>query len=515
MNHKRLFLAVTALLLITVSWWGVITARTGLVVRSLEPEGVPMLYVAPRNAEKIPGVLVAHGYAGSKQLMLGYAYVLAHAGYAVMLWDFSSHGANATPLERGSLQQNLDVAYAAILEQPEVDSSRLALLGHSMGSGAVMSAGIENVSQRGLGGFPHVSGASRRLRLANPEGVNRFAATVAVSPTGAAVTPKTPRNLQLQAGSWEGRFVTNAQRLLKAAGGENENLAAGRGRELVVIPNAEHITILFRNASHQAAKNWLDETFGVQRTSYYVDRRMIWYFLHLLAWLALLGAVASMKEDTGKFSASSKTSLRLFFGLRSWGSLLVAPFVASGVLVLLSRSGDINSLGGLLVGGAVSIWFGVAGLVWLAVMFRLPRPTLRTVGLGIALFVVLWIAFGAMAQVVWLQWWLIPARFKLFPLMSLACLPWFLASGIAQQDVGVGKRILWWLGQSVILIGGFVLVLYLLPELSFIYLLLPLFPLVIGIFSYTASLFKEPWSYGVGCTLLFGWMLAAAFPLAN
>ncbi|WP_017314686.1 alpha/beta hydrolase [Mastigocladopsis repens] len=483
MNRNRLLLMVAALLLIAFSWWGVITARTGLVVRSLKPEGVPMLYLAPRNAEKIPGVLIAHGYAGSKQLMLGYAHVLAHAGYAVMLWDFDSHGANAKPLERGSLQQNLDVAYAAILEQPEVDSSRLALLGHSMGSGAVMSAGIRDV--------------------------NRFAATVAVSPTGANVTPLAPRNMQLQAGSWEGRFVANAQRLLVAAGGENNNFGQGRGRELVIIPNAEHITILFRDASHQAAKNWLNATFGVQRSSNYVDYRMVWYFLHLLAWLALLGAVAPVIT-----SPSTPDKLKVH-QVRSWGGLLAAPFVASGVLAFLSRGGNIGSLGGLLVGGAVSIWFGAAGLVWLAVMFRLPRPTVRTVGLGVALFIVLWVAFGAMAQVVWLQWWLIPARLKLFPLMSLACFPWFLASGVAQQGVGVGRRILWWLGQSVILVGGFIFVLYLLPELGFIYLLLPLFPLVMGIFSYAASLFEEPWSYAIGSALLFGWILAAAFPLAS
>ncbi|BAY46317.1 hypothetical protein SAMD00079811_39250 [Scytonema sp. HK-05] len=502
MNRKRLLLAIAALLLIAFSWWGVITARTGLVVRSLKREGVPMLYVAPRNAEKIPGVLVAHGYAGSKQLMLGYAHVLAHSGYAVMLWDFNSHGANAKPLEGGSLQQNLNVAYAALVEQPEVDSSRLALLGHSMGSGAVMSAGIQNV--------------------------NRFAATVAVSPTGANVTPRAPRNLQLQAGSWEGRFVANAQRLLLTAGGENKDLAAGRGRSLVVIPNAEHITILFRNPSQQAAKNWLDATFGVQRSSNYVDYRMIWYFLHLLAWLALLGAVAPVLHPTppltGPLPASGEGLGVGFFStldklnvhqLRSWTGLLAAPFVASGVLALLSRGGDINSLGGLLVGGAVSIWFGVAGFVWLAVMSRLPRPTLRTVGLGVALFVVLWVAFGAMAQVVWLQWWLIPARFQLFPLMSLACFPWFLASGVAQQGVGVGRRILWWLGQSVILVGGFILVLYLLPELGFIYLLLPLFPLIMAIFSFAASLFEEPWTYAIGSALLFGWILAAAFPLAS
>jgi S-formylglutathione hydrolase FrmB len=61
-----------------------------------------------------------------------------------------------------------------------------------MGSGAAMSAGIRNS--------------------------DRFAATVAISPTGAAVTPQMPRNLQLQAGSREGRFIFNAQRLLQEAG---------------------------------------------------------------------------------------------------------------------------------------------------------------------------------------------------------------------------------------------------------------------------------------------------------
>nr|WP_242042601.1 alpha/beta fold hydrolase [Leptolyngbya sp. FACHB-541] len=102
--------------------------------------------------------MVAHGFAGSKQLMLGYGHVLAHAGYAVMLWDFDGHGANGTRLQRYELQQNLDVALQALLEQPQVDPSRLALLGHSMGSGIVMNAGI-------------------RER-------DRFAATVAVSPMG-------------------------------------------------------------------------------------------------------------------------------------------------------------------------------------------------------------------------------------------------------------------------------------------------------------------------------------------
>lgn len=190
MTRQRLFGLIVALLLIVLSWWGVVSARSGLVVQELKHNQVPMLYVAPQKGDKLPGVLVAHGFAGSKQLMLGYAHVLAHAGYAVMLWDFGGHGANASPLE--SLQHDLDIAYNALLEQPRVEKGSLALLGHSMGSGAVMSASISNP--------------------------NRFAATVAVSPTGAQVTRFAPRNLLLQAGSWEGSFIANAERLLVAAG---------------------------------------------------------------------------------------------------------------------------------------------------------------------------------------------------------------------------------------------------------------------------------------------------------
>jgi len=483
MNRQRLWLLILASLLILLSWWGVMVARSGLVVRSLECDTVPMLYVAPQTTEKIPGVLVAHGYAGSKQLMLGYAEVLAHSGYAVMLWDFGGHGANTTPLERGSLQQDLDKAYQALLAQPEVDPTRLALVGHSMGSGAVMSAGIRDV--------------------------NRFAATVAVSPTGAGVTPQVPRNLQMQAGSGEGRFVENAQRLLQQAGGENSNLAEGRGRSLIVIPNVEHITILFSNASHQAALQWLNATFGLPTRNSYVDRRMLWYALHLFAWLIALSAIAPILRLP---SSSGKVSVPAW---RRWGGIILTPFLATGALTALNRGIEIQSLGGVLVGSAIAIWFLVAGTVWLSVLFRLPRPTIRSIGLGIALFALLWVGFGLMAQFVWLQWWLIPARLKLWPFLSLACVPWFLAAGIAQQDIGVGKRLLWWLVQSVVIVGGFILTIQVLPQLSFIYLVFPVFPIFIAILSFAAAQLKDVWAYALGSALFFGWAIAAAFPLAG
>ncbi|MBW4695832.1 MAG: lysophospholipase [Lyngbya sp. HA4199-MV5] len=488
LSYKRLGLLILAILLVVLSWLGIAVTRSGLEVRTFQKDNVPLLFLAPQGAKAVPGVLVAHGFAGSKQLMLGYGYVLAHAGYAVMLWDFDGHGANGTRLQHYELQKNLDVALQALLEQPQVDPGRLALLGHSMGSGIVMTAGIRNPS--------------------------RFAATVAISPTGANVTPQAPRNLQLQAGSGEGGFVGNAARLLAQAGGENANLTAGQGRELVVIPGVEHITILFSDGSHEAALRWLDTTFGKTNDSQYVDltnqryrdRRIAWYGLHLLGWLVGLTAIAPLLTQP-------QTLVTQIPPLRRWAGLIVAPLAATAGLVLLSQRFDLQNVGGVQVGGAVGVWFLIAGLTWLGVLTHLPRPTLRAIGLGVVLFAVLWIAFGAMAQVVWLQWWLIPIRLKVWLPVAIACFPWFLAAGIVQQNIGVGKRILWWLGQSVVLIGGFVLTLNFLPQLGFMFLLLPLFPPLIGLLALVAGLLNRAWVYAIGSALFFGWLLAG-FPLS-
>lgn len=469
-----------AIVLIALSWWGIFTAQSGLEVRFFERDGVPLLYVAPENSQAAPGVLVAHGFAGSKQLMLSYGYVLAHAGYAVMLWDFDGHGANATPLRRFDLQQNLQVALQALVEQPGVDAAKLALLGHSMGGSVVLSAGIQSV--------------------------DRFAATIAISSSGAAVTSEAPRNLQLQVGAWEGRLLPYAERVLNQAGDANSQFAAGRARELTVIPNVEHITILFNSSSHQAAVRWLDATFQRQTTSSYVDRRMIWYFLHVFGWLIGLSVIAPIATQT-------VTPIKVPITKRIAG-LVGSAIVAIGGLVGLSTIVNLQALGGVQVGGAVGIWFLLAGLVWLAILRQVPRLSWRSAVLGVGLFALLWIAIGIMAQIVWLQWWLILPRLRIWLPIAIACLPWFLASGMVQQNAALKARVAWWLGQSATLIGAFLAVVLLVPGLGFMFLLLPLFPVVIGLFSFVAGLVKNAWIYAIASALLFAWLLAAGFPLS-
>ncbi len=479
---RRLALIAIALILILASWWQVTAPARGLTVRRLTQDGMPLLYLAPPRAERVPAVLIAHGFAGSKQLMLGYGYVLAQAGYAALLWDFGGHGANGGPLARTGLQADVDRAYATLVAQPEVDPGRVAIVGHSMGSGAAMAAGIRDA--------------------------NRYAATVAISPTGAEVTPLAPRNLLLQAGSWEGRFVANATGLLQAAGGPGEDFAAGRARQLIVIPNAEHISILFRNESHRAVLDWVNRAFGQQRTTPYVDRRILWYLLHLAGWLLVILAAGPTIRPK---AAAALPPL----GWRPWLGLALAALASSLALGLLNRVTPLQTLGGILVGGAVGLWFLFAGLGWLLPAGRRKRrPTGADLAWGGLLFVLFSLAFGAMAQAVWVQWWLIPARLVRWPVLALLCLPWCLAAGLVQARARGWQRLLWWAGQSVALLAGLYLALLLAPSLGFLILLMPLLPVLLAILALAGAAVDRAWAYGIGGALFLGWVIAAVFPLA-
>lgn len=482
MSAKRLLLLAVGIILIIAAWVMISSAQRGLIVRDVSAGGIPMRYMAPADAPApVPGVVIAHGFAGSKQLMLGYAYTLAHAGYATVVFDFNGHGANPAPLEGRALSANIAAATSQLISQPEVDASRLALIGHSMGSGAVMTAGISELG--------------------------RYSAVVAISPTAADVRPDAPANLLLMAGSLEPRFVANAESLLAQAGGISDDFAGRRARNLLVVPNAEHITILFRPESQRAALDWIGRTFGTATTTAYTDTRIVWYGLHLVGWLlAVLGLAPLLRSGLGSLNAAPT-------GRRVAG-LLLGGAVATAVVALLPRVARVSGLLGIQVGGAVAVWLLVGGLVWL--LFNLPihRPAPTGILLGVLFLAFLVLAFGVMAQRVWVQWWPIPARLWRWPILSLACLPWFLAAGYSQWGASGWGRLGWALGQAVVFVLGLLITITLAPSLGFLMLLMPILPLIFLILAVAAAAFDRPWPYAIGAAFFFGWMISVVFPLA-
>ncbi len=180
------------------------------------------------NAAPAPAVVIAHGFAGSRQLMEAYALTLARAGYVAVSFDFEGHGRNPLPMSgdvsriEGTTQMLMRETRRVVdaaLALPEVDG-RVALLGHSMASDIVV-----------------------RVALEDP----RVGATVAISMFSEAVTASEPRNLLMVSGAFESFLRANSLKNVRRA---------------AVAPNVEHVGVLYAGTALLEARNWLDGAFG-------------------------------------------------------------------------------------------------------------------------------------------------------------------------------------------------------------------------------------------------------------
>src|SRR6185369_13766161 len=177
--------------------------------------------------------------------MAGFADTLARNGFVVELFDFSGHGTNTRPLDLNNLGADLDVAVRHLRADPGVDPARIALVGHSMGAGAVVAYAA---------GHPDI------------------VATVAISLPDAKDVPSAatrPRNLLLLYGQAEfAQFPVAALTALHETdpdatlGRTVGDPTAGTARRAVAVPGVEHISILYADAAHRETLAWLSTALG-------------------------------------------------------------------------------------------------------------------------------------------------------------------------------------------------------------------------------------------------------------
>lgn len=437
-----------------------------------------------------PVVLVGHGFAGSTAIMRGFALTLAHAGYTAIVWDFDGHGSNPQPFpsgwtaERGALMTDAEQALQVAVENGLANPEQVTILGHSMGSGVALTYGQKHPETR---------------------------ATVAVSPVNQPVTPDLPRNLLLMAGTAEPSFLENAQELIAEAGGSGGDPETGAARLLVPIQGANHITILFSPTAHNTSRAWLDATFGPQPgAKAYQDTRIWWYLVGVAGTLMVAGALASHLAQRIPEEVVSRPLWRRV------GALTLGALLATLVLWLLQLAGlSMGRAFGLLVGGYLLIWFGVAGLISLALAgIRPEKLTWWSLLGGGVTFTMLWLGVGLLGSLVWEPWLLIPRRLILWPLGSLLMLPWFLALGQFLRGAGWLGQAGWWLVECLAAAGGLLLAMRLNPGIGFLALILPVFPLIFALHSLANAPYRGGWPFALSGAAFASWMLLVVFPLA-
>ncbi|MEE4638204.1 MAG: alpha/beta hydrolase, partial [Wenzhouxiangella sp.] len=197
----------------------------------------------------LPVVVIAHGFAGSQQLMQAYALTLARNGYIAVSFDFYGHGRNlealsgdvtevdgATRLLVDQTGQVIDYALALPGAAPA-----LALLGHSMASDIIV-----------------------RQAASDP----RVRATVAVSLFSPAVTAESPDNLLVIVGNLEGFLKTEALRVVGLAAEDPQagvtygDFKDGSARRAVFAPAVEHVGVLYSPTALSESAAWLNHSFG-------------------------------------------------------------------------------------------------------------------------------------------------------------------------------------------------------------------------------------------------------------
>jgi pimeloyl-ACP methyl ester carboxylesterase len=264
-----------------LSVWQLERARGGIAIAPLAVGTTPATLYRAGDAPA-PLVVIAHGFAGSTQLMQAFSLTLAGAGYVVLAFDFEGHGRNPVPMSgdvttvEGTTRLLIDETRRVIdagLALPGTDG-RVALLGHSMASDVVV-----------------------RTAVADP----RVDAVVAVSMFSEAVTADAPPRLVAITGEWEGflrEAALDAARLVDPEAQEGETVGTGdTARRAVVAEGVEHVGVLYDRTSLLEAQAWLDASFGrdAAPTPALVGP---WLALLMASLVALAWPLAALLPDT-------------------------------------------------------------------------------------------------------------------------------------------------------------------------------------------------------------------------
>jgi len=427
-----------------------VRADDGLVREDVVGAGVPVSLIRPPGTGPFPGVVVAHGFSGSSRLMDGIGIAFARDGWAVALPDLSGHGINRSGLEGADLAGEVtDVA--RWLQQRE-DVSDVALLGHSMGAGAVTQA----------------AASSKELPV------------VALSLPSADDLSDDLDALFLVGSAEPERFGAAAAQ------------AAALGYETETVAGAEHISILFRTQTLQTSVAWLDDRLGRTSAPVSPDRRMpavaaAYVGSALLFWPLSAWVVRTRREVvTGRQPRVPR-----------WLALPAAALVAGAMLAVLPGLAEVVPL---LVGGYLAAFVAISGLLVWVVGRRRERLVVGSFGQGVGLGAYAAAAVAVPAQLAWAQVSLAGPRGAAAAALLGAFVLFSWAELVLRDRVGypsvLGGRLLVTAVLAVLVLTG--------AAPGFLLLLLPLVAVLL------------PWfgSYGARVTRLGGSGLAGALSQA-
>ena len=231
---------ILCIVMLEARFWGIQTTKTHI------GDTPVTLYKLPNNTPAAP-VVVAHGFAGSRQMMDQISVSLARQGFFVASVDLPGHGRNNTRLSpditnldgtTAQLAKVMERVANEVVQRPDT-TGPISFVGHSMASDIVVRA---SQAMKDVGGV------------------------VAVSMYSPAVTAASPRSLLVVSGAFEGHLRQaglETVRQIAPKAGENETVSAdGVIRRTAVAPYVGHVGVLYAPTSLEEITNWLQKARG-------------------------------------------------------------------------------------------------------------------------------------------------------------------------------------------------------------------------------------------------------------
>jgi dienelactone hydrolase len=254
MNIRAILVFLAAAAAVATGLWLLLAPTADLKIEASQVDGIPVTLFRPASGPPGPVIVVAHGFAGSRQLMQPVAVTLAHSGYTAVTFDFAGHGRNARPLAGGVkdhdqsarlLGEEIDtmIRFASTLPGAgPPDKPRLGLVGHSMAAILIVNSALHNDAVAGV---------------------------VAFSNFGSGATASEPKNLLVIDGAWEASALKNdALRIVGMASGAAPQervtygeMARGTARRLVFAEGAEHIGVIYSRDGLTEMRDWMNAVF--------------------------------------------------------------------------------------------------------------------------------------------------------------------------------------------------------------------------------------------------------------
>ncbi len=422
MKRSAIPLAFAGAVLLGIGAWMIHSHRGPMQTRVIPGATcrIPTTLLNPERSADDGSVIVFHGLASNRKLMLTLGQHFAAAGLRVYLLDLPGHGDNRQPFSFARAEDCAAEAVDTLFRQGELRYERTVLVGHSMG-GAIA------------------------LRLAD-----RFptAATIAISPApmvqvgwlrpnGILYAPphRMPINLLIVAGELEPSVLLEAdQALLRDAGGERYNpgdFAEKRAAMLIRMPGDAHTNLVFDPRVARRSVAWARSSLGLPPEAGRGSALPV-----IGSALGLLGLllVFPFAADTLSYGIALRKPYANDKATRSLGSTLVIWGIVSILVVLLLQlwlplrflhifTGDYYASFKLIAGGALLLFTWRTGT---ANPFSF-RPLLLSAALSM-LFI---LTVGG-----WLNWqvtdlWMDSARWLRFLPLVAFCFPFYLAEEFA------------------------------------------------------------------------------------